>query len=100
MSTHGIGSFRLDGIVDGKRVRAVWDGSELHVTDVLYDRAALAVAIDEVLDDGMDAGHARGARRSTLTGPPSHVALTLARCCDEITAAEYTCCGHRRVIAS
>lgn len=77
-------SFRLDGIVDGKRVEAVWDGLHLRVTDVLYDRASLAVAVDS---------------RSTLTGRPTEVALTLARCCDEITGAEYECCGQRRVVA-
>lgn len=87
-------SFRLDGIIDGRRVRAVWDGVRLLVTDVLYDRAVLAVAVDDVLDDEQ----AR-APRSTLTGPPTQVALTLARCCDEITGAEYECCGQRRVVA-
>jgi hypothetical protein len=50
------------------------------------------VAVDDVLEDGEGL-------RSTLTGEPSDIALTLAWCCDEITGAEYTSGGERRVVA-
>jgi hypothetical protein len=87
--------FRIDGFLEGAPVRALWDGRAVRMTESLYRRAELAVAIDDVF---VEAGLGPTRWRSTLSGPPSRVVLTLARTCDVVEAAEYTLRGHHRAI--
>jgi hypothetical protein len=82
-----LAEFRLEGRVDGIAVRAEWDGRWLVVSEALYRRGLLAQTVDDVF---VDAGLAGTGRPSTVSGPPSDVALTLARCCDTLGAVEYS----------
>jgi hypothetical protein len=83
----GFEDFRVEGTIDGSEVRAVWDGSRLDLSETLYQRAMLAVAVDEVY---VETGLAPAEARSTLCGTPADVILTLARSCDAVRTVEYT----------
>ena len=91
----GLTNFRLEGIVDGAAVKAVWDGWALSIDERLYECALLAELVDDVfVEEGlMPARH-----RSTLRGAPRDMALTLARSCDVVASLEYTRRGVRRMI--
>ena len=92
----GLDSFRVDGSVDGRRVWATWNGRSVRLTELLYERARLLVAVDDIF---LEAGVSAGPHPATLHGSPADVALTLARSCDVIDAVEYTHRGHHRSVA-
>jgi hypothetical protein len=83
----GFEDFRIEGTVDGASVRATWDGHDLALSEALYQRALLVVAVDDVY---VNAGLAPRASRSTLCGAPGDVIVTLARSCDVLRTVEYT----------
>jgi hypothetical protein len=85
----GFQDFRIEGGVDGVTVRAAWDGRQLALSEPLYHRVLLAVAVDEAY---VECGLAPAETCSTLCGSPADVILTLARCCDTLLVVEYTRC--------
>ena len=94
-TSEGLESFRVDGSVDGHPVSATWNGRAVLLTELLYERARLLVAVDDVF---IDAGMSAGPHPATLCGSPADVALTLARSCDVIEMVEYTHRGHQRSV--
>ncbi|MEY2567431.1 MAG: hypothetical protein QOE35_1960 [Actinomycetota bacterium] len=90
----GFADFRVEGLVDDFVVKATWDGRCLALSESLYQRALLAVAVDEIF---VETGLVPERSRSTLCGTPADVILTLARSCDSLHVVEYTrrCSDHR-----
>jgi hypothetical protein len=76
-----VGRFVIDGLLDGRPVRAAWRDGRLACDDDLRARALLLVDLEEefVYDDPPRVFIA------TLSGPPIAVALTLIRACDRVT---------------
>lgn len=89
----GVEDFGVVGVVDGEPCKATWDGFALVLTERLYQRVLLAIAVDEIyVEAGIVASH----HRATLEGNACDVVLTLARCCDVLRSVEYTFAGRHR----
>jgi hypothetical protein len=91
----GIEMFRVEGCLDSEAVHAHWDGRWVTASKLLYERVALAMAIDEVFAEA-EVAPALGEH---LRRSPEEFMLALLTCCDEIDLAEYEVRGYRRVIA-
>jgi hypothetical protein len=78
--------FEIEGLLDGREVRAVWSGGRLACDETLLARALLLVDLEEefVYDDPPRCFVA------TVEGPPIAVALTLIRACDRVTCISLT----------
>jgi hypothetical protein len=76
-----VGRFLVEGVVDGRRVSASWDGGRLVCDDALRARALLLVDLEEefLYDDPPRCFIA------SVEGPPIAVALTMIRACDRVT---------------
>jgi hypothetical protein len=94
---YGIETFRVEGTLDGAPVHARWDGRWAIVSSVLWERVALAQAVDEALAEAGTTPHFQhaGLRRS-----PEELMLAVVSCCDDIDVAEFEIRSHHRVITS
>jgi hypothetical protein len=92
---YGIETFRVEGTLDGEPVHARWDGRWAIVSCVLWERVALAQAVDEAL---AEAGLTPQFRHACLRRSPEEFMLAVVTCCDDIDVAEFEIRGHRRVI--
>lgn len=107
VTADGIDAFHLTGLIADRSVTARWDGAVLTVSPRLYQRAALAVAIDSLFPsgcDGLPAGSGDGrcppGWRFALAGPATGVILTLASSCDVVDVVEFRRGGRRRAIVA
>ena len=92
----GIETFRVEGIFEDELVRARWDGRWAVVSRVLYERVALAMAVDEAL---AEAGMTEPFDAAYVRRSPEEFMLAVLTCCDAIDRAEFEVGGYRRVIA-
>jgi hypothetical protein len=92
---YGIETFRVEGSLDREPVHARWDGRWAIVSNVLYERVALAQAVDEAL---AAAGVTPQLTHACLRRSPEEFMLAVVTCCDDIHVAEFEIRGHHRVI--
>jgi hypothetical protein len=93
----GIETFDVEGALDSEPVHARWDGSWVILSTVLYERVALALAVEEAL---AEAGLAPQCQSATFRQSPEEFMLAVLTCCDYIDVAEFEIRGHRRVITA
>ena len=91
-----IDGFRLEASIGTQRVKAIWNGRHLELSDQLHQVAEMAVAVDDIF---VDSGLTPPQNRSTLDRCPEAVMLTLINCCDTVQVAEYSSEGRRRLLS-
>jgi hypothetical protein len=82
-SVRALIGFTIEGVIEGRPVRAQWrNGRLLHCDQPLYQRALL------LTDLGEELVYTDPPRRfmATLSGRPVAIALTLLRACDRVSA--------------
>ena len=120
VTADGIDAFHLTGLIADRLATARWDGAVLTVSPGLYQRAALAVAIDSLVPSSPDGfpssvdgltpsldgfasspsrpeGGGPARWRFALAGPATGVILTLASSCDVV---EFRRGGRRRAVVA
>ena len=93
----GIETFDVEGALDSDPVHARWDGRWVILSTVLYERVALALAVEEAL---AEAGLAPQCESATFRQSPEEFMLAVLTCCDYIDVAEFEIRGHHRVITA